>query len=84
METIRLKLPNVDRVGLVLDISEVLAARKINIISMEVEPNTAYLELEPMTTAVRRGSPEAWVPEWRSSIVRLNGYANWMTCSRVP
>lgn len=49
METIRLKLPNVDRVGLVLDISEVLAARKINIISMEVEPNTAYLELEPMT-----------------------------------
>ena len=34
METIRLKLPNVDRVGLVLDISEVLAARKINIISM--------------------------------------------------
>ena len=54
METIRLKLPNVDRVGLVLDISEVLAARKINIISMEVEPNTAYLELEPMTTAVRQ------------------------------
>ncbi len=54
METIRLKLPNVDRVGLVLDISEVLAARKINIISMEVEPNTAYLELEPMATAVRQ------------------------------
>ncbi len=53
METTRLKLPNVDRVGLVLDISKVLAARKINIISMEVEPNTTYLELEnmPATTS---------------------------------
>ena len=49
METTRLKLPNVDRVGLVLDISKVLAARKINIVSMEVEPNTTYLELEGMS-----------------------------------
>jgi transcriptional regulator of aroF, aroG, tyrA and aromatic amino acid transport len=54
MDTIRLKLPNVDRVGLVLDISKVLAARKINIISMEVEPNTTYLELEGMSELIRQ------------------------------
>ena len=52
MENIRLKLPNVDRVGLVLDISQTLARRRINIISMEVEPNTAYLELEGMPEQV--------------------------------
>ncbi|MCX7779992.1 MAG: sigma 54-interacting transcriptional regulator [Negativicutes bacterium] len=38
--------PNVDRVGLVLDVSRVLSSRNINIISMEVEPNTMYLEVE--------------------------------------
>ena len=54
METTRLKLPNVDRVGLVLDISKVLAALKINIISMEVEPNTTYLELEAMSPTTRQ------------------------------
>jgi len=54
METVRLKLPNVDRVGLVLDISKVLAARKINIISMEVEPNTTFLELEGMSEQTRQ------------------------------
>lgn len=53
MDSIRLKLPNVDRVGLVLDISRTLVARKINIISMEVEPNTTYLELEFMPDIVR-------------------------------
>jgi len=54
MENVRLKLPNVDRVGLVLDISETLAGRSINIISMEVEPNTTYLELEGMPETVRQ------------------------------
>lgn len=54
METIRLKLPNVDRVGLVLDISHTLVSRRINIISMEVEPNVTYLELEDMPEAVQR------------------------------
>ena len=54
MQTIRLKLPNVDRVGLVLDISKVLAERRINIISMEVEPNVTYLELEPVPEPVRQ------------------------------
>ncbi|RPJ39734.1 MAG: ACT domain-containing protein, partial [Deltaproteobacteria bacterium] len=33
----RLKIPNIDRVGLVLDISRVLADRGVNIVSMEVE-----------------------------------------------
>lgn len=45
MEHIRLKIPNHDRVGLVLDISRVLAERQINILSMEVEINTIYLEI---------------------------------------
>lgn len=54
METIRLKLPNVDRVGLVLDISHTLVTRQINIVSMEVEPNVTYLELEAMPEAVCR------------------------------
>ena len=54
METIRLKLPNVDRVGLVLDISNTLVSRRINIISMEVEPNITYLELESMPETVRQ------------------------------
>ena len=54
METIRLKLPNVDRVGLVLDISNTLVSRRINIISMEVEPNITYLELESMHETVRQ------------------------------
>lgn len=53
MENVRLKLPNVDRVGLVLDISQTLARRSINILSMEVEPNTTYLELEGMAEPVR-------------------------------
>ena len=52
MENVRLKLPNVDRVGLVLDISQTLARRRINIVSMEVEPNITYLELEGMPDSV--------------------------------
>lgn len=44
----KLRIPNIDRVGLVLDISRVLAGRGINIISMEVELNTTYLETEPL------------------------------------
>ncbi len=59
MEAIRLKLPNVDRVGLVLDISRTLVARRINIISMEVEPNITYLELEAMPETVRQEVMEA-------------------------
>lgn len=54
MENVRLKLPNVDRVGLVLDISQALARWQINIISMEVEPNTTYLELADMPDPVRQ------------------------------
>ena len=54
METVRLKLPNVDRVGLVLDISHTLVSRQINIVSMEVEPNVTYLELEAMPDVVRQ------------------------------
>lgn len=45
MEQVRLKIPNIDRVGLVMDISRVLAERQINIVSMEVELNTVFLEI---------------------------------------
>jgi transcriptional regulator of aroF, aroG, tyrA and aromatic amino acid transport len=44
MNTLCLRIPNIDRIGLVLDISKALAARHFNIISMEVELNTIYLE----------------------------------------
>lgn len=44
----RIKIPNIDRVGLVLDIAQILAARKINIVSMEVELETVYLETAPL------------------------------------
>ncbi len=54
METIRLKLPNIDRVGLVLDISHALVTQRINIISMEVEPNIMYVELEAIPEVVQR------------------------------
>ena len=53
MDSVKLKLPNVDRVGLVLDISWALAERRINILSMEVEPNITYVELEAMTESAR-------------------------------
>ncbi|VBB05820.1 pas fold-4 [Lucifera butyrica] len=51
MHNLCLKIPNVDRVGLVLDISRVLAERHINIVSMEVELNTVYLETEQLSPA---------------------------------
>ena len=47
MSTFCLRIPNQDRVGLVLDISRVLAGQDINIISMEVAPNVMYLEISP-------------------------------------
>lgn len=55
MQLLRLRIPNIDRVGLVLDISQVLAARRFNILTMEVEPNTVYLETE-MTVPAEKGS----------------------------
>jgi len=47
MATLCLRVPNKDRVGLVFDISRVLAEQNINIISMEVAPNDMYLEIGP-------------------------------------
>lgn len=54
MNNLCLKLPNVDRVGLVNDISRVLAERKINIHSMEVEPNTVFLEIHPLPASEKQ------------------------------
>lgn len=48
MDKLRLKISNIDRVGLVLDISKILATRQINIISMELEINNIYLEINPL------------------------------------
>lgn len=44
MDTRCFSLPNIDRIGLVEDISHLLANAQINIVSMEVQPNTIYLE----------------------------------------
>jgi TyrR family helix-turn-helix protein/PAS domain S-box-containing protein len=46
MNTRCFSLPNVDRVGLVEDISRLLVSAQINIVSMEVQPNILYLEFE--------------------------------------
>lgn len=48
MNTSCFSLPNVDRIGLVDDISRLLVEAQINIVSMEVEPNTLYLEFETL------------------------------------
>lgn len=53
MNHLRLKIPNIDRIGLVLDISRVLATRHLNIWSMEVELNVIFVETEPVTPADR-------------------------------
>lgn len=50
----RLRIPNIDRVGLVLDISYALAARGINIVSMEVEIRTIFLEVEALSSDRRK------------------------------
>jgi len=49
MTNICLRISNQDRVGLVLDISQVLARENINILSMEVAPNIMYLEIESLS-----------------------------------
>ena len=46
MANLCFKISNQDRVGLVLDISRVLAKQNINILSMEVMPNIIYLEIQ--------------------------------------
>ncbi|MBP2641874.1 MAG: tyrR [Firmicutes bacterium] len=59
MDNVCLKIPNIDRVGLVLDISHVLAARHINIISMEVELNIIFLEIESLSATPKKEIIEA-------------------------
>ncbi|SDF11796.1 sigma 54-interacting transcriptional regulator [Sporomusa acidovorans] len=54
MDNLRLKISNIDRVGLVLDISQLLAIRQINIISMEVELNTVYMEIQALDSASKQ------------------------------
>lgn len=49
METICFKIPNVDRIGLVQDVSKILTAYHINILSMEVQLNSLYVEIEQLS-----------------------------------
>jgi len=49
METICFKITNVDRIGLVQDVSKVLTAYHINILSMEVQLNSLYVEIEQLS-----------------------------------
>lgn len=49
MANLCLKIENQDRVGIVLDISRVLAKQNINILSMEVLPNIVYLEIQSLS-----------------------------------
>lgn len=49
MGNLCLKICNQDRVGLILDISRILAGQNINILSMEVLPDITYLEIEPLS-----------------------------------
>lgn len=46
MEKLRLRIPIVDRIGLLLDISRILVDHNINIRAVEVEPNNLYFEIE--------------------------------------
>lgn len=49
MNTLCFKLPNIDRIGLVQDISQILTVYNINILSMEVQLNSLYLEIEQLS-----------------------------------
>lgn len=68
MANLCLKIPNQDRVGLVLDISQILAGQNINILSMEVAPNIMYLEIEALSS-----SRFAWLKTELLVIPQING-----------
>lgn len=44
-----LRIPYIDRIGIVHDVALILAKRKINIISMEVEENRVFLECQSVS-----------------------------------
>jgi transcriptional regulator of aroF, aroG, tyrA and aromatic amino acid transport len=44
-----LRIPYIDRIGIVHDITSILAQRRINIISMEVEENRVFLECQSVS-----------------------------------
>lgn len=48
--TLRLRMPCIDRIGLVRDISIILEERTINIVSIEVESGAIFLECQPVAT----------------------------------
>ena len=52
---LRLRIPYIDRVGIVYDITLILTKREINIISMEVEEGTVFLECQSLLQDQRIG-----------------------------
>src|SRR6266540_552948 len=67
MSNLCLKIPNQDRVGLVLDISRMLAGENLNIISMEVAPNVMYLEIEALPS-----NRSSWLKQQLLNIPQIN------------
>ena len=55
VRTVYLRIPYIDRIGIVHDITLILTKREINIISMEVEEGTVFLECQTVLQDERRG-----------------------------
>lgn len=53
--TVYLRIPYIDRIGIVHDISVILMKREVNIISMEVEEDTVFLECQTVPEDQRLG-----------------------------
>lgn len=53
--TVYLRIPYIDRIGIVHDITLILTKREINIISMEVEEGTVFLECQTVLKDHRSG-----------------------------
>ena len=54
MDSIRLKIENEDRLGLLFDISSVISGRKIAVLSMELFPNIMFVEINWVSSDVYR------------------------------
>lgn len=54
MDKLRLKIPFIDRVGLVLDIARIFAKRNINIRTIEIENSIVYAEIDYMSDEAKQ------------------------------
>lgn len=53
MDKLRLKIPNIDRIGLLRDISRIFAERNINLNAVEVERNVMYFEIGSLPATLK-------------------------------